>query len=200
MTIDVATQADFSLTEYFLLRFVHAAGGHVEGRKRLQKVMFLLKAEGLGLADPFRFHFYGPYSGSLAQELRRLSDRSLPLLEQRGGPSVSAGSPYEYRITDHGRRVLEDYNRKLSPSGDALSRFEERFTSLVRHDVWRLELASTIVYWVLKGYDLAGSVERTAQLKRVGLDDRALSEARELAKDSFARRAVGANRDGQGLS
>lgn len=200
MTIDLATRADFSLTEYFLLRFVNAAGGHVEGRKRLQKVMFLLKAEGLALADPFRFHFYGPYSGSLAQELRRLSDRSLPLLEECGGPSASGRSGYAYRITDHGSRVLEDYNRKLGLSSAPLPRFEERFTSLVRHDVWCLELASTIVYWVLKGYDLAGSVERTAQLKRVELDDPKLNQAQELAEDSLARRAAGASRDRQGLS
>ena len=43
-----------------------AAGGHIDGRIRLQKLVFLLDKLGLNSGFSFTYHHYGPFSSDLA--------------------------------------------------------------------------------------------------------------------------------------
>ena len=52
-----------------LQRLVEAAGGRVDGRKKLHKLAYLCQREGTDLGQDFRFHMYGVYSPSLARDV-----------------------------------------------------------------------------------------------------------------------------------
>ena len=43
------------------------------GKKELQKTVYLLQKKGLDLGYSYRFYFYGPYSDSLDEDIKRLS-------------------------------------------------------------------------------------------------------------------------------
>lgn len=49
---------------------VKAAGGDVEGRKKLHKLVYLCQLKGTDLGQEFVFYMYGVYSPSLAHDLR----------------------------------------------------------------------------------------------------------------------------------
>jgi hypothetical protein len=48
---------------------VEAAGGQVEGRKKLHKLAYLCQRAGTDLGHGFAFHMYGVYSPSLPQDV-----------------------------------------------------------------------------------------------------------------------------------
>ncbi len=46
--------------------------GEINGKKSLQKMVYLARAFGLETGYSFRFHYYGPYSDSLAADFEEL--------------------------------------------------------------------------------------------------------------------------------
>ena len=52
-----------------LRQIVEAAGGRVDGRKKLQKLVYLCQQAGTDLGYSFTFHMYGVFSADLAQDL-----------------------------------------------------------------------------------------------------------------------------------
>ena len=57
-----------------LRQLVQAAGGEIEGRKKLHKVAYLCQRQGLDLGQDFMFHMYGVFSPSLAEDLNEAKE------------------------------------------------------------------------------------------------------------------------------
>lgn len=122
-----------------LQRLVEAAGGTVDGRKKLHKLVYLCQRSGTDLGQAFQFHMYGVYSPSLAQDVDAAT--AWGLLEEK----LSVGGAYEIRI-------LSD----LSPPVADMSGLGTVRT-LANESSVTLEVLSTIVYlWDLdlRGEDL----------------------------------------------
>lgn len=127
-----------------LQRLVEAAGGTVDGRKKLHKLVYLCQRSGTDLGQAFQFHMYGVYSPSLAQDVDAAT--AWGLLEEK----LSAGGAYEIRL------LSAPQSAKLGPPvADTLGLGTVR--TLANESSATLEVLSTIVYlWNLdlRGEDL----------------------------------------------
>lgn len=64
-------------------RIIMDAGGEVVGRTKLQKIAVLLKMAGFDEGFSFGYHYYGPYSGDLAQAIEVAKARGAITEERR---------------------------------------------------------------------------------------------------------------------
>jgi len=168
--------------EYLLCRFIRAAG-QVQGRIRMQKVTFLLGAQGLPLFTDYFYHLRGPYSPALANTLGRLVDQGL--IDEERVDVAPDMVRYDYRLSGHGAQVLEGFEpHPLVRGAVALGKdYEPRFLELVRRSVRELELAATVIYWTQLGYDLEEATQMTADLKSTTRDAAELKAALTIARE-----------------
>jgi len=154
-----------------LRQLVEASGGRVDGRKKLQKLVYLCQKAGGDLGYSFGFHYYGVYSAELAHDLR-VAGRWEILDETE----IGEGS---YRIA-LGR---EDLGRFVVVSG-----IEEHGLEVVRRlkdtPAAVLEVLSTILYLRETGYEGIRLDEKLNELK--GHLSYAFAEAREIEKELFS--------------
>lgn len=71
--------------------------GRVDGRKRLQKIVYLLQQKGFPFCEDFEYGHFGPYSRTLAAELDVLKSNEL-IKEMVQGNNY--GEEYSYEPTD----------------------------------------------------------------------------------------------------
>lgn len=64
----------------------------INGKKSLQKLVYLARAFGLETGYSFRFHYYGPYSDGLASDFEYLLETNQAKLVEN--------SRYKYRVSD----------------------------------------------------------------------------------------------------
>ena len=148
-------------------------------RKRLQKVVFLLKAAGCPLEADFYLHHYGPYSDEISQ----LTDDMVrnKMLVETSEPFRN-GSRYSYCLTDWIVQQLgevetteegQQWRSQLAP-------FEARARELLGADLKELEYASTIVFFHNQGFEWSEAVERAIQFKHNEAVRNALPLARRV--------------------
>jgi uncharacterized protein YwgA len=120
--------------------FVHlvlnAAGGHIEGRTKLQKMVYF--AGVLTKNEPelgYRAHFYGPYSSEVAAAVDKL--RALNFLQQTvagGGLLDRRGfevARFDYQLTDDGKLIAEE---KAKADPDTWKLIKAAVNRLVKSD------------------------------------------------------------------
>src|SRR2546428_11435708 len=111
---EMTNETDRPLTApYLVLSIVDAAGGHLEGRTKIQKLSYFISKTG---SYPVEFgpHYYGPYSSEVDSALQTLV--SFGLLEETvrtpnlSDPQTVVFEPkfYNYSLTEKGREVLEN--------------------------------------------------------------------------------------------
>ena len=72
--------------------------GRVEGRKRLQKIVYLIREKGFTqFRQRFVLHYFGPFSRELASQIDLVSSAGLVLEEKLDGET------YAYSVTPDGR-------------------------------------------------------------------------------------------------
>jgi uncharacterized protein YwgA len=88
-----------------LLLLFHLNNGAIRGRKRIQKLVFLLKKQ---YEVPFRFdfkpYFYGPYSEELAETMQILVQ--VGLLRERVSVLESGFAQYSYGLTREAADII----------------------------------------------------------------------------------------------
>src|SRR5690625_3790979 len=84
--------------------------GEVVGRKRLQKMVYILKKNGVDFSERFSFHFYGPFSEELSTRIEELSD--LGFLKEHK-EQEKGYYQYRYRLTDEGASFLKQTETEL---------------------------------------------------------------------------------------
>ncbi len=79
----------------------------VEGRTRMQKMLFLLQQEYKSCDFQYRFHAYdyGPYSNTLQSDVDELIDQGL--LQEEPEPLINGKCKYRYSITKKGIKLVE---------------------------------------------------------------------------------------------
>jgi uncharacterized protein YwgA len=131
----------------FVHLVIHAAGDSVQGRTKLQKLVYFVGAltgnlERLG----YRPHYYGPYSPDVAGAVQEL--RGLKFLEQQVSSAGSVShqgfevSRYDYKLTDEGKEVAEEKANAEPESWQKLADAIQRIHSANGQDYVRLAIAA----------------------------------------------------------
>jgi uncharacterized protein YwgA len=88
-----------------LLALIHLNDNKIEGRKRLQKQVCILKyGEKIPFNYEFRSYFYGPYSDNLTDAIDTLT--SIGFVKEKREMITDYASKYVYELTDEGKRKV----------------------------------------------------------------------------------------------
>lgn len=137
----------------------------IEGRKKLQKMVFILQQLGIEFDEKFSYHFYGPYSSELQFEIEYLTERDI-INEERTNPYI-----YKPNI-ESGKPI------KLDSSVEG---FKEVIEHLNQQPAKLLEAVATIFYLVDYGYEDEEAFKKLEILKPD--HDEYFSEARKMYND-----------------
>lgn len=119
-----------------LLLSVLSKANVVNGRKKLQKMIYLTNVLGWDVFNDFRFHLYGPYSDHLYYEIQNL-------IEAKMIEEVKTGESYSYSITEKGKSLLEILNSKKNNLEDKTNNLVGKLDSYSSED---LEIMASLFY------------------------------------------------------
>lgn len=129
----------------------------LEGRKKLQKSIYLAKEHGFpGLRERFDFHWYGPYSEMLANEVQELVQ--LGVLEEEAREVSNGYRTYIYEIDES---ALDYFDEKVAVARP----YQTLVARIVGEDARFLELASTLHYFLRNGYDREHAEQEVMRVK-----------------------------------
>ncbi|HKQ50445.1 MAG TPA: hypothetical protein VJZ71_20400 [Phycisphaerae bacterium] len=151
--------------EMKLARVIDACGG-VDGRVKMQKIVYLLKAMGYGLPfDDFRIRQLGPFSRAVACSTDTL--KAAGFVEERltvlPGPGGQPLEQFSYKVSDSIKPLLKKHFDIPKPSGKP--KIETAAVELRGHDRAVLEVAATKVF--LQREDKLKGDTLVAELKRL---------------------------------
>jgi uncharacterized protein YwgA len=144
-----------------------------KGRKRMQKVVYLLQHAGCPLDCRYTLHFYGPYSRDVAAACDEMVAGGL--IVEKGGPA-DAQKSYIYQLAPRTRELLKEM------TDPQMADYESLGKDLLRVDLWELELASTILYFQAQTSNWETALEETCRFKKVADDNPVCKKALQLAK------------------
>ncbi|MET3684144.1 uncharacterized protein YwgA [Alkalibacillus flavidus] len=119
-----------------LMAFFEQAN-EIVGRKRLQKMVYILKKSGFDFSERYTFHFYGPYSEELSTRIEELCNLGF-INETR--EKEKGYYQYRYQLTERGETFLDQSD--LVPEN--MARF---ILNMDEHSSKFLELVSTMLYF-----------------------------------------------------
>lgn len=105
--------------------------GEIAGRRKLQKMIYILQKMGFSFHETYHFQYRGPYSEELAMQLEELYNFGF-LCEQKD--KDENGVCYRYRLNDGGRTFLTHYKKELpnvKAAVEILNNESVRFLELV---------------------------------------------------------------------
>ncbi len=152
--------------------------GRVTGRKKLQKAVYIAQELGFpGLEEPFDYHWFGPYSESLACKLGELA--LLGVVSEREGVTQGGYPTYTYELKEEARKHFSEDVRRASAFQSAIRR-------LMDEDARFLELVATMRYFMKHGYDLVSAFQEVKSRK----PDQNYTEADRQRAEMFLRDIV----------
>ncbi len=141
-------------TDYLLLNLFNMTG-KIDGRKKLQKTVYLLGCAGLDIPFDYEYHYYGPYSSQLQEELYYLVDRGL--LEE-----IYDDSTYSYHITPKGLELKTTLEQSGTYHIDIDKDLVDR---MMTKNSQFLEMVSTYVFFINLGYSRSTAAKKALDLK-----------------------------------
>ena len=128
----------------------------ISGRKKLQKMVYLLQHYGLDLEMNYVYHHYGPYSAGLQAEVEELVESGF----------VAEGKTcrgYEYHITEKGIEFLQKLEEEFEVP--KISMNDKQLDLLGQQSSQFLEVVSTYAFLLAKDYLPEQAVEKVKELK-----------------------------------
>lgn len=139
---------------YYLLEILNSSG-MIIGRKKLQKMIHLIEISGVNLPFRYEYHFYGPYSAQLQEEVSFLVNQEF--LEE-----YKENETYIYKITQRGK----DFKNKLEESYNVSFKSNvELLNSLNNKSSQFLEIVSTYAFLIDSGYKNEDAKSKAIELK-----------------------------------
>jgi hypothetical protein len=127
----------------------------VYGRKKVQKMVHLLEMSGDELPYKYEYHYYGPYSAELQEEIGFLVQQGF--LDEK-----SHDGAYEYVITEKGRH----FKSKLEKEGKYNVAINRQLLEIMNNEESQfLEILSTFAFLIDSGYDAVTARVKTVELK-----------------------------------
>jgi len=140
------------LTNHAKLMEFFSAANQVAGRKKMQKMIYILQKCELPFEEKYEFHFYGPYSEELTLRVEELCN--LGFLEEMK-EERSNYFQYHYSMTADGEAFLQQFASHLPG-------LEEKVKLLNQQSSRFLELAATMMY-----FDALPKPEVTEKIRKV---------------------------------
>lgn len=119
-----------------LINFFQIAD-ELTGRKKMQKMIYILQKSGVPFEEKFAFHFYGPYSEELTLRVEELCNLGF-LQEKR--EDKSSYYQYHYQITEDGKAFLEEFPNELPLAAEKVGYLKSKSSRF-------LELVATLLYF-----------------------------------------------------
>jgi uncharacterized protein YwgA len=169
--------------KYFLLKFFSEVKA-LYGRKKLQKLIYLIKYLNGPVDYKFYKHFYGPYSNFLTSDVDVLVKDDY--LKENLESLDFEKEEYRYKLTKGGQEYLklleqmtfdEEEKTKISKWAHFLKKINSKFNA---HE---LEIASTILYLYDSGHSLDIAVTLAEKEKKIDIANSSFRNALNLAKD-----------------
>ncbi|RKL61652.1 hypothetical protein DXT63_15690 [Thermoanaerobacteraceae bacterium SP2] len=139
------------LNDYYSIIELLRIAGEIEGRKKMQKIVYILKSLGVNFIEDFYFHYYGPYSDTLTVKLEEL--KSMNIIEEIKDES-GAFPKYTYRLK------IEDNDIK-----NGLEKYRSLIDILNGQNARFLELVATVIYFNREGYSREEICEKVKIVK-----------------------------------
>src|SRR5690606_33793173 len=123
--------------DHLKLLNLFAVSGLIEGRKKLQKMVYIAKKLNFPFQEKFDFHYYGPYSEELTLRIEELCNSGfLKEVKERKGDYIQ----FTYEMTESGFDFLASYSSDLANLKDCMVKMNKQSARF-------LELVSTILYF-----------------------------------------------------
>lgn len=156
----------------------------VDGRKKLQKMIYVAKVLGYPITEDFTLYLYGPYSEELAGELQCMKE--LKILTEN-----MLDSSYTIKLTENGKTFLENFRANIvqKMGRETLEKMEKLLEELSSYNPWKLELIATLFYFYHVGYrdfNELQNVVRRVKPKFSSEEIRTMTEKVCLLNDKFA--------------
>lgn len=132
-------------------QLIEECGGTIDGRKKLHKLAYLCQRAGTDLDQVFKFHYYGVFSPSLAQDVETATDWHL----------IDEEPSSEGFHLSLGKEHLPDLYRVAGQETVGLEVAKE----LTGQAPQMLEALTTILYLYDQGYEPARLYEKLVELK-----------------------------------
>lgn len=125
------------LKEHTKLLYAIQQAGQVNGRKKLQKMIFISKKFDFDFQQRYNFHFFGPFSEELSLQIEELANLGFI---QEVKETKSGYSQYNYELSEKGAEYLTIYPTEMNNYTS--------FIELLNQESSRfLELVSTMLYF-----------------------------------------------------
>ncbi|WP_042221376.1 YwgA family protein [Oceanobacillus manasiensis] len=125
------------LTNHAKLMQFFSVANEVTGRKKLQKMIYILQKSKLPFEEKFQFHFYGPYSEELTLRVEELCNLHFINEEKE---DKSNYHQYRYSITEDGQSFLDQFAMDMPDLGTKVEMLKGKSSRF-------LELVATMLYF-----------------------------------------------------
>jgi len=165
---------------------LHAMGGEIQGRTKLQKTVYFLGVmtdhlEELG----YGAHYYGPYSAQVAQAADRLVSLGFVDLSVSGTGGIDSRgfevARYDYKLNDEGKRVAELKKERFPGEWQKIQEAAQRLGRAGEQDYMSLSIAAKIHFMLGEKQGKATLGELSEYAQKFGWAVSA-DEAREAAQ------------------
>ncbi|MFD2761050.1 YwgA family protein [Lentibacillus juripiscarius] len=125
------------LTDHAKLMQFFSEAKEVTGRKKLQKMIYILQKCNFPFEEKYQFHFYGPYSEELSLRVEELCNLGFITEEKE---EKSNYFQYRYDITGDGLDFLHQFQMDMPDMTGQIALLKEKSSRF-------LELVSTVLYF-----------------------------------------------------
>ncbi|MFD2750846.1 YwgA family protein [Virgibacillus siamensis] len=125
------------LTNHAKLMQFFSVAQDISGRKKLQKMIYILQQCHVPFEEKYQFHFYGPYSEELSLRVEELCNLGFIAEEKE---ERSNYFQYNYTITDDGKAFLNQFKMDMPEMTTQVARLQEKSSRF-------LELVSTMLFF-----------------------------------------------------
>jgi len=129
--------------------------GMIEGRKKFQKIVHLLKVNSCKIPFKYEYHYYGPYSFQLQAEINDMVNNNF-LIEEH------INDTYRYKITDTGKEFKNLIEKEFSIESPIDQGLIE---AMISKSPSFLEVVSTYAYLKDMGYSDEDAARKCKELK-----------------------------------
>ncbi|WP_077329392.1 YwgA family protein [Virgibacillus siamensis] len=125
------------LTNHAKLMQFFSVANDVSGRKKLQKMIYILQRCHMPFEEKYQFHFYGPYSEELSLRVEELCNLGFIAEEKEDRSNYFQ---YNYTITDDGKSFLDQFRLEMPDMTTHVKMLKEKSSRF-------LELVSTMLFF-----------------------------------------------------
>ncbi|MGI2327782.1 YwgA family protein [Planococcus sp. YIM B11945] len=154
-----------------IVDFISLAEG-VTGRKKLQKMIYILKKMGVPFQEKYEFHIYGPYSEELTARVEELCDMGFVSEEREDKGSYVQ---YKYSVTPEGLEFRNTLSKSVLSTQQQAVKLNEKSGRF-------LELTATLLYF--DHLDRAEQIDKLHVVKaKLNFTEEEVSQAFEFIEE-----------------